>query len=219
MKAPAISCVELSKAFGHLKAVDQLSFDVDQGEIFGFLGPNGAGKSTAIRMVCGLLRPDAGQVFIQGRNLREHPEIANHIGICPQENVFWNKLTGQEQMIFLAKMYGINHQEARKRTEVLLEKLGLADKSRTVSSQWSGGMKRRLNIALALIHDPDMFRNEFLDLTPEKRIMGTGQNDRIDVGGFLQQVVDVLFNKILCGRRIDLIVLDQGHPHGTGFLV
>ena len=173
MKAPAISCVELSKAFGHLKAVDQLSFDVDQGEIFGFLGPNGAGKSTAIRMVCGLLRPDAGQVFVQGRNLREHPEIANHIGICPQENVFWNKLTGQEQMIFLAKMYGINHQEARKRTEVLLEKLGLADKSRTVSSQWSGGMKRRLNIALALIHDPDIL---ILDepeagLDPQSRVL------------------------------------------------
>lgn len=170
---PVIRCHELSKSFGTLQAVDQLSFEVNPGEIFGFLGPNGAGKSTSIRMISGLLRPDTGQVLIHGETLVKHRELAWSIGLCPQENIFWSKLTGMEQLVFLARMYRIPHRDARKRASHLLDRLGLNEKANKVSEKWSGGMKRRLNIALALVHDPPVL---ILDepeagLDPQSRVM------------------------------------------------
>lgn len=170
-----------------------MTFSVQRGEIFGFLGPNGAGKSTTIQMVCGLLKPDSGKVTILGQDLRTQKEIAHTIGICPQENVFWNKLTGMEQLVFLAGMYGWSKTAAKKRAEKLLADLGLDAKKKTLSGKWSGGMKRRLNIALALIHDPEILvldepeagldpqsrvlvRDYIRSLTPDKTVLLTTHN-------------------------------------------
>jgi len=171
--APVIQCRQLSKFFGHLKAVDNLDLEVRQGEILGFLGPNGAGKSTTINIICGLLNPDSGLVNIYGKDLRKYHRMRHKIGLCPQENIFWPKLTGLEQLQFMARMYGIGITSSKKRSKELLARLGLEGKANKVSSKWSGGMKRRLNIALALIHDPEIL---ILDepeagLDPQSRVM------------------------------------------------
>jgi ABC-2 type transport system ATP-binding protein len=169
----AVSCIDLCKSFGALTAVDHFSLDIFQGEILGFLGPNGAGKSTTINMICGLLQPNHGQVLIDGEELKTHPVNRIKIGVCPQNNIFWSRLTGLEQLIFMARMYGINRSDARHRALSLLDQLGLSQKASARSGKWSGGMKRRLNIALALIHQPEIL---ILDepetgLDPQSRVM------------------------------------------------
>jgi ABC-2 type transport system ATP-binding protein len=170
---PVIICRNLSRSFGETRAVDDLNLEVRSGEIFGFLGPNGAGKTTSINIICGLLYPDGGSVKIMGKELKPNRELRLKIGLCPQENIFWPKLTGLEQLQFMARMYGIGFKESRQKGIKLLDSLGLSEKSGKRSSGWSGGMKRRLNIALALIHDPEIL---ILDepeagLDPQSRVM------------------------------------------------
>jgi ABC-2 type transport system ATP-binding protein len=168
-----IKVSNLKKTFGDLTAVDSLSFDVYKGEIFGFLGPNGAGKTTSINMICGLLEPTAGEVTILANGNRKKSDNKTHIGICPQENIFWPKLTCFEQLVFTGEMYGMTGKPARTRSKELLEWLGLQEKANVLAYKLSGGMKRRLNICLALIHDPEIL---ILDepeagLDPQSRIL------------------------------------------------
>jgi ABC-2 type transport system ATP-binding protein len=165
----------LKKKFGDLAAVDGLSFDVTKGEIFGFLGPNGAGKTTSINMICGLIEPTEGGVVIwgNGNSRGSKKDIKTHIGICPQENIFWPKLTCLEQLKFMGEMYGMAGKAAKTRSRELLEWLGLEKKTDVLAGKLSGGMKRRLNICLALIHDPEIL---ILDepeagLDPQSRIL------------------------------------------------
>jgi ABC-2 type transport system ATP-binding protein len=147
----------LCKRYGALLAVDNLNLDVFAGEIFGFLGPNGAGKTTSISMMCGLLRPDAGEVRIQGKPVHGGDvEARARVGVCPQSTVLWEKLTCLEQLQFVGEMYGVPGKLARQRGEDLLTRLDLVEKRRKLAGTLSGGMKRRLNIALALVHDPDI---------------------------------------------------------------
>ncbi|MBT3242273.1 MAG: ABC transporter ATP-binding protein [Bacteroidetes bacterium] len=189
----AIQCINLTKSYASINAVDGLNLDIRKGEIMGFLGPNGAGKSTSINMICGLLEPDHGKVLIFGEDLRIHDKVRYKIGICPQENIYWPKLTGLEQLQFMASMYGMNLSTSRKKGMELLDRLGLADHARKLSVKWSGGMKRRLNIALALVHDPEiivldepeagldpqsriMIREFITSLTPQKTVLLTTHN-------------------------------------------
>jgi ABC-2 type transport system ATP-binding protein len=152
---PVLETIHLSKRYGALLAVDDLSLQVQQGEIFGFLGPNGAGKTTSIHMMCGLLRPDAGEVRIHGRALRDgDPELRALVGVCPQSTVLWGKLTCLEQLEFSGEMYGLPRRVGRQRAMQLLETLGLAEKRHKLAASLSGGMQRRLNLALALVHAP-----------------------------------------------------------------
>jgi ABC-2 type transport system ATP-binding protein len=145
----------LTKRFGALTAVDDLSLEVHEGEIFGFLGPNGAGKTTSINMMCGLLKPDAGQVLLHGKPVHGgDPEVRARVGVCPQETILWDKLTCLEQLEFIGEAYGVPRKVARQRGAEWLEMLGLAAKSGELGGRLSGGMKRRLNLALALVHDP-----------------------------------------------------------------
>jgi ABC-2 type transport system ATP-binding protein len=147
----------LTKRFGALTAVDDLSLQVYQGEVFGFLGPNGAGKTTSIHMMCGLLKPEAGQVFIHGRPVGGgDPSVRARVGVCPQETILWGKLTCLEQLEFMGEMYGVPGREARRRGAELLETLGLGNKAGELGGRLSGGMKRRLNLVLALVHDPEV---------------------------------------------------------------
>ncbi|MEZ5070284.1 MAG: ABC transporter ATP-binding protein [Bacteroidales bacterium] len=171
----ALELNELCKDFGPLRAVDRLSLKVREGEVFGFLGPNGAGKSTAIRMMCGLLRPTSGRVLLQGRALHfgRTDGIRAHVGICPQENILWSRLTCLEQLVFSARMYDVDAPTARRRARSLLREVGLDEKTHVQASALSGGMKRRLNVILALMHDPRVlvFDEPEAGLDPQSRLL------------------------------------------------
>jgi ABC-2 type transport system ATP-binding protein len=164
----------LSKSYGNTKAVDDLSFSVRRGEIFAFLGPNGAGKTTTISMICGLIECNAGDVLMNGRSLKKDPrDYRNRIGLCPQDIVIWESLTCLEQLIVVGQLYDLDEGEARDRALQLLDRLGLADKKNALARTLSGGMKRRLNIALALVHRPELL---ILDepqagLDPQSRVL------------------------------------------------
>lgn len=164
----------LTKRYGSLVAVDNLSLEVYSGEVFGLLGPNGAGKTTSINMICGLLPPDSGSTLIHGKTVRgRDARLRARIGVCPQNTVIWEKLTCLEQMQFVGEMYGIPGKTARKRGEALLENLDLTGERSKLAGSLSGGMKRRLNLAMALVHDPDLI---ILDepeagLDPQSRIL------------------------------------------------
>ncbi|MNW38629.1 Daunorubicin/doxorubicin resistance ATP-binding protein DrrA [compost metagenome] len=169
-----LSVEGLSKEYGELQAVDKVSFSVYKGEIFGLLGPNGAGKTTTIKMLCGLLRADAGNLIFDGIPISTgYNRIKGMIGLCPQDIVIWERLTCLEQLKFVGMSYGLSSREAGQRAIRLLESLGLEGKKNKLAKTLSGGMQRRLNIALALIHDPELI---ILDepqagLDPQSRIL------------------------------------------------
>lgn len=153
---------DLKKHFGQIKAVDGVDFAVREGEIFSLLGPNGAGKSTTIRMLTTVLTADEGNATVSGHNISTvegKVSIRGLIGVCPQEITIYDDLTAEENTAFVAMMHDTSSDEAKAKTSVLLEKLGIAArKDRT--KNFSGGMKRRLNLAMALVHEP---RIAFLD--------------------------------------------------------
>lgn len=171
----ALEVVDLVRKFGDLTAVDHLSLKVRQGEVFGFLGPNGAGKTTSIQMMCGLLKPSSGKVLIKGQLI--HPgvrsEIRSRVGICPQENILWNKLTCYEQLVFSARMYDVPQKQARIRAERLLEEMGLDTKRDKLAHTLSGGLKRRMNVIMAIMHDPEImvFDEPEAGLDPQSRVL------------------------------------------------
>jgi len=152
--AYALQAQGLTKRYGGLIAVDDLTLHIYKGEIFGFLGPNGAGKTTAINMIIGLLSPTRGTVLINGRDRANAPKRS--LGICPQELVLWEQLTCTENLKVVGDMYDLPAAVTVARTRSLLADLALSEKANTRVSQLSGGMKRRLNVALAVIHDPDI---------------------------------------------------------------
>ena len=170
----ALSIRGITKRYGEIVAVSDLSLDVHRGEVFGLLGPNGAGKTTTINIVCGLVRPDAGEVTIRGRAAVPDARAASsYLGLCPQDIVVWESLTCQEQLEFTARLHDLPRAAARRRAMALLEIFGLADRRGALAGTLSGGMKRRLNIALALVHEPEIL---ILDepqagLDPQSRIL------------------------------------------------
>jgi len=168
-----LRAVGLTKCYGDLRAVDDLSFEVRRGEILGFLGPNGAGKTTTLKMLCGLLRPDKGQIVLHGRPLDPSSAAAfRSIGVAPQATIVWDALTCFEQLDFMGRMYGLPGRLARRRADDLLAAFGLVEKRNKLGRTLSGGMQRRLNTALALVHEPAIL---FLDepqagLDPQSRV-------------------------------------------------
>lgn len=163
----------LTRRFNSFVAVDGINLGINQGEIFGFLGPNGAGKSTTINMLCGLLKPSSGEVLYNGRRLHKNGNISNFIGLCPQENIIWPDLTPLEQLQYMGVFYNLTAREAKLKAKTLLIDMGLEEKRNVLASKLSGGMKRRLNICLALINDPKIL---ILDepeagLDPQSRVM------------------------------------------------
>jgi ABC-2 type transport system ATP-binding protein len=163
----------LTKRYGLLTAVNHLSLDIYEGEIFGLLGPNGAGKTTSINILCGLVKPDAGCVRLHGELIsNKNANMRSRVGVCPQEIALWGNLTCQEQLQFIGEMYGIKPGEARRRGERLLEELDLVEKRNQQAHTLSGGMQRRLNLAMALVHDPDVVVLDEAEagLDPQSRI-------------------------------------------------
>jgi ABC-2 type transport system ATP-binding protein len=148
---------QLSKTFGAIRAVDSVSLEVRPGEIYGLLGPNGAGKTTTISMICGLLKPDAGEVFVAGAGFWSDPQKAKRImGVVPQELAIYEELSGRENLEIWGRMAGLSSRDARSRATELIEALTLADRAKDAVNTYSGGMKRRINLGCALLHRPQL---------------------------------------------------------------
>jgi ABC-2 type transport system ATP-binding protein len=197
----------LKKKFGDFIAIDGLSFDIFRNEIFGLLGPNGAGKTTTISMVCGLLPPTEGKITFDNHNGKDRKSL---IGYCPQENIIYPKLTCLEQLIFMGQMYELPFKPLKKRAAELLNLLGLEEKTNVRANNLSGGMKRRLNICLALIHDPEIL---ILDepeagLDPQSRIL---VRDFIKVSGKEKTIILTTHNMDEADRMASRIaIIDHG---------
>ena len=165
---------DLTKRYGSLVAVKELNLEIERGEIFGLLGPNGAGKTTSINLMCGLLKPDAGRIYIHGKAIDGGDVgIRSRVGVCPQNTILWGKLTCLEQLEFIGEMYGMSRKDARRRGQDLLEIMGLTERWNSLASTLSGGMQRRLNIILALVHDPDILVLDEPEagLDPQSRVL------------------------------------------------
>jgi ABC-2 type transport system ATP-binding protein len=159
--ADAIVLEGLTKVFRDRTAVDHLSFRVARGRFFGFLGPNGAGKSTTIKMLTGLLRPTAGDAVIEGVRLSQDPlGVKRLIGVLPEELPLYERLTGEEYLQFAGRMYGLSREETGRRAVDLLDFLSLHDERGKLIVDYSQGMKKKLALAAALIHNPRVL---FLD--------------------------------------------------------
>lgn len=147
---------ELRKAFGQIKAVDGISFEIHRGETFGLLGPNGAGKTTTINLLVGFLKPDSGTVELGESQDPTHPDARKQIGAAPQALSLYDSLTGEENLAFWGRLYGLSGSALSERVQWSLGFSGLAERRRHRVSTYSGGMKRRLNLACALLHEPPL---------------------------------------------------------------
>lgn len=152
---------DLSKQFGKFDAVRSISFDLQQGEVFGFLGPNGAGKTTTINMMTGLTRPTSGSIRVAGFDgIREIKKVQGRIGIVPDESNLYEELSGLENLLFCASLYGMEKSKRTQRAKALLDQFGLAYTGKKLFKHFSKGMKRKLTIAAGIIHEPEIL---FLD--------------------------------------------------------
>ncbi|NJN02842.1 MAG: ABC transporter ATP-binding protein [Leptolyngbyaceae cyanobacterium SL_1_1] len=144
----------LCKAYGDRPLLQTLNFEISAGEIYGLLGPNGAGKTTTINLICGLLKADAGSVLIQGQPVTTATKRL--IGVVPQENLLYRSLTCAENLAFFAQLYGLSRALRRQRIQACLEAVKLSDRANTLVEALSGGMQRRLSLAVALVHRPKL---------------------------------------------------------------
>lgn len=150
-----LECRDLRKSYGERLAVDGVGFSIAEGETFGLLGPNGAGKTTTISMICGLLNRDAGEVFVDGRAMTPDAVGARRlVGLVPQDLAIYPDLTGRENLRFFGRLHGLTKAELDRRIAEVLDIVGLADRADERTDRYSGGMKRRLNIGIGLVHRP-----------------------------------------------------------------
>jgi ABC-2 type transport system ATP-binding protein len=157
----AIETRSLTKLYDAVPAVDGLSLAVETGSFYGFLGPNGAGKSTTIKMLTGIIAPTSGEARLLGLDLRREPiAVKQRIGVVPEELCLFENLTAREYLTFVGRMYRLPRADITQRSEELLNLFGLADTGRTLTLEFSHGMKKKLSLAAALIHDPELL---FLD--------------------------------------------------------
>jgi len=147
----------LCKKYGEFTAVRDLELSIKRGEVFGFLGPNGAGKTTTIRMMMGILVPTSGRITIDGLDCqRDRVEVKRHVGYLPDNPIFYDYLRGREILEFVGEMHGQSRHEAQKRARTLLDDFALDDASEEYAVNYSTGMKKKLGLACALIHDPSV---------------------------------------------------------------
>ncbi|HEY0077700.1 MAG TPA: ABC transporter ATP-binding protein [Pyrinomonadaceae bacterium] len=160
-RAPAVETVDLVRRFGDFTAVDCVNLRIERGQFFGFLGPNGAGKSTTIKMLTGLLAPTSGRVRVLGRDLEAEPlEVKRRIGVVPEDLNLFERLTGMEMLTFTGRMYGLTRAEILERGRELLALMELDGEPKKLVVEYSHGMKKKLSLACALIHRPEIL---FLD--------------------------------------------------------
>jgi ABC-2 type transport system ATP-binding protein len=151
-----LTLANVRKTFGRIVAVDGLSLSVRTGELFGLLGPNGAGKSTSVSLAVGLLAPDSGTVNIEGGGNPAEPEVRQRIGVAPQALALYDLLSGEENLRFFGECYKLSGAKLTERVKWCLDFVGLTDRKGDRVAGYSGGMKRRLNLAAAVMHDPEL---------------------------------------------------------------
>lgn len=152
-----VQVLNLVKTFGKIEAVKGVSFTIGKGEIFGLLGPNGAGKSTTINMMCGYLAPTSGDTIIDGLSITKEPmKVKRILGVVPQEIALYKDLTSMENLEFFGEIYGLPRKERRRRSEDVLHFVGLYDRRNEPVKNFSGGMQRRINMAIAMLHQPNL---------------------------------------------------------------
>ncbi|MBV9615411.1 MAG: ABC transporter ATP-binding protein, partial [Ktedonobacteraceae bacterium] len=151
--APMVEINQLIKRFGKLRAVDDLTMTINKGETFGLIGPNGSGKTTLIRMLVGLIRPTSGEVRVLGEHMPS-AKAAPYIGYMTQLSALYNDLTARENLAFFCDIYGLRRKVQRQRIEEMLARVDLLDRIDDVVGNFSGGMKQRLSLACALVHQP-----------------------------------------------------------------
>ncbi len=173
MNEVSIQTFDLTKIYDNkLRAVDDLNLEIPKGKLFGFLGPNGAGKSTSIKMLATVLTPTSGTAEILGHDItEERSKVRELIGVCPQDLVFWEKLTAKENIHLIAQMHNIHPADYKEKTDELLGKMKLLERGDDQAKTFSGGMKRRLNVLMAVIHEPEVifFDEPSAGLDPQSR--------------------------------------------------
>lgn len=208
----------LVKKYNNVPAVDNISLDIQEGEIFGLLGPNGAGKSTTINAICGLVRTDLGEITVDGIDLRSgSTEAKKKLGLVPQEIAVFDNLTARENVEFFGKLAGLKGSLLKERTDEALEFTGLTEKQKGMPKAFSGGMKRRLNIACALTHHPRIIimdeptvgidpqsRNHILESVRKLNRMGS---TIIYTSHYMEEV------EAVCGR---IAIMDHGRIVAEG---
>ncbi|MCP3936714.1 MAG: ABC transporter ATP-binding protein [Actinomycetia bacterium] len=216
--APVLSCRGLVKRFGERTAVDQVGFEVSKGETYGLLGPNGAGKTTTISMICGLLAGDAGTVQIDGFDIASDPKAAKSaLGFVPQDLALYPDLTGAENLTFFARLHGISGKRLESRVGSVLDVVGLADRRDDRTEDYSGGMKRRLNIGVGLLNEPKLLilDEPTVGVDPQSR---TAILDSVEaLGGTGMAVVYTTHYMEEAERLCDrLAIMDQGKMIAEG---
>ena len=214
--AYVIETQDLTKKYNSFLAVDDLNLRIKKGEVFGFLGPNGAGKTTSIKMMVGLLKPTKGRVLIEGEEIKSVEK--GKIGVCPQDLVIWDGLTCEENIALIGDMYEVPGKVLKEGIKQLLRDLILSDKTKTLASQLSGGMKRRLNLAMALIHEPEIvvLDEPSAGLDPQSRLvlweyihsLSKEKGKTIILTTHLMEEADRLSDRIAIMDHGKLLVLD-----------
>ncbi len=180
-----IKADSIHKQFGEIKAVNGISFDIERGEVFGLLGPNGAGKTTTISMLTGLLHPDSGHIYLQGSPDPTQPLIRKKVGVVPQSLAIYDELTAEENLHFFGSLYQLGSTKLKERIEWSLKLSGLVDRCKDRVKTFSGGMKRRLNLACGLIHDPPilLLDEPTVGIDPQSRNMIFEQIEKLKDDG------------------------------------
>lgn len=202
----------LKKSYGERKAVNGICFDVKEGEILGFLGPNGAGKSTSINIISTVVDYDDGEIFFSDKDMKKHENyLKKNLGVVPQDIAVFNDLSAYDNVKFFCSLYGVRGKELKKNVEEALNFVGLWDRRKELPTQFSGGMKRRLNIACAIAHKPKLLimdeptvgidpqsRNNILETVKKLNSNGT---TIIYTSHYMEEVESI------CSR---LIIMDEG---------
>lgn len=202
----------LSKSFDEKKVVERLSFKLEKGKILGFLGPNGAGKSTTIKMITTILNKDEGKILFEGKEVDKNDKnFKKSLGLVPQDIALYDDISAYENIKFFGSLYGLKGKELQERAKECLEIVGLYDRKKEYPSTFSGGMKRRLNIACSIVHNPKLLimdeptvgidpqsRNNILEVTKKLRDNGTTV---IYVSHYMEEVESI------CS---ELVIIDEG---------
>ena len=219
-RAVEIEVQQLVKTFGKHEAVKDVSFTIGKGEIFGLLGPNGAGKSTTINMMCGYLESTSGDTLIDGQSITREPrKVKRMIGVVPQEIALYNDLNAVENLEFFGAIYGLSPKERKERAQALLHFVGLYDRRKEAVKKFSGGMQRRINMAIALMHQPAF-------LMMDEPTVGVDPQSREHIFATIEQLRDqgttILYTthymeeaERLCNR---IAIMDEGQIVALGTL-
>jgi ABC-2 type transport system ATP-binding protein len=218
--SPAIATEHLTRRFGDLTAVQDVNLRVAPGQFFGFLGPNGAGKSTTIKMLTGLLAPSSGRMRILGMDFTENPvEVKRQIGVVPEGMALFGRLTGAEYLNFVGRMYGLDRTTASKRAAELLEFMQLTDQPKSLVTDYSHGMQKKLALAAAVIHGPKIL---FLD-EPFEGVDAVASNT---LKAMLQSMIDRGATIFLTSHVLEIVerlcthvaIIHRGHLVAQGSL-